>query len=91
MTEIKFLESCGQSLLDQNGLDSFTFFLRCCRVDSPSMSPSFNVSYGLHVHGIQKTHEIENRRNRSNRRQAQKRKRITVNSLIMAIVLIITL
>ena len=91
MTEIKFLESCGQSLLDQNGLDSFTFFLRCCRVDSPSMSPSSNVSYGLHVHGIQKTHEIENRRNRSNRRQAQKRKRITVNSLIMAIVLIITL
>ena len=55
------------------------------------MSPSSNVSYGLHVHGIQKTHEIENRRNRSNRRQAQKRKRITVNSLIMAIVLIITL
>ena len=55
------------------------------------MSTSSNVSYGLHVHGIQKTHEIENRRNRSNRRQAQKRKRITVNSLIMAIVLIITL
>ena len=57
------------------------------------MSPSSNVSYGLHVHddGIQKTHEIENRRNRSNRRQAQKRKRITVNSLITAIVLIITL
>ena len=58
------------------------------------MSSSSNVSYGLHVHddGIQKTHKIENRRNRSNRRQAQlKRKRITVNSLIMAIVLIITL
>ena len=39
MTEIKFLESCGQSLLDQNGLDEFNFFCGVAVLTVPQGPP----------------------------------------------------